>query len=388
MTARLAAGNQRWERLVMPGGPHVEKMTTLAVSLGRLLIARSHLCAALRTWAFRALTHIPGIRHAVLQGRYRPPARYKHGLLVGSFPRRSSVGRLFPQPDVRTFDGELQRLDDTTGTGRRIMGWEIDPSTALSLRGRHLAQDVLRAKLVTLCGPGRRPVETGASRDVLQDMHGVARPLSGRRPFVVIRPDGYVYANPTRQERRDDWRAGSPNSKCCCRFAPVSYDARQALDHHKNDAERKLKAAVVKALGTEPVYADFPDPQDRDGAVVATVEAAALRNLDRVMVSGKHYSSAHLPLPMVAGVDGVARLDDGRLVYANAQPPYGMMAEKTLGDECHCGRPTFKPGADPKSGRPGRSVRYQHGDRRSTADRRYRLEHITDESSETIRNTG
>lgn len=67
-----------------------------------------------------------------------------------------------------------------------------------------------------------------------------------------------------------------------------------------------MKAAVVKALGTPPVYADFPDPQDRDGAVVATVEAAALKNLDRVMVSGKHYSSAHLPLPMVAGVDGVA----------------------------------------------------------------------------------
>ena len=45
-----------------------------------------------------------------------------------------------------------------------------------------------------------------------------------------------------------------------------------------------MKAAVVKALGTPPVYADFPDPQDRDGAVVATVEAAALKNLDRVMV--------------------------------------------------------------------------------------------------------
>jgi NADPH:quinone reductase-like Zn-dependent oxidoreductase len=91
-----------------------------------------------------------------------------------------------------------------------------------------------------------------------------------------------------------------------------------------------MKAAVVKALGTPPVYADFPDPQDRDSAVVAKVEAAALKNLDRVLISGKHYSGADLPLPMVAGVDGVARLDDGRLVYANVRPPYGMMAEKTL----------------------------------------------------------
>lgn len=126
-------------------------MTTLAVSLGRPLMTRSHLGAALRDGAFRALTRTPGIRHAVLQGRYRPPARYKRGLLVGSFSRRSSVGRLFPQPDVRTFDGELPRLDDITGTGWRIFGWEAAPSTALSPRGRHLAQNVLRAKLVTLC---------------------------------------------------------------------------------------------------------------------------------------------------------------------------------------------------------------------------------------------
>jgi NADPH:quinone reductase-like Zn-dependent oxidoreductase len=91
-----------------------------------------------------------------------------------------------------------------------------------------------------------------------------------------------------------------------------------------------MKAAVVKALGKPPEYADFPDPKAREGAIVATVEAAALKNLDRALVSGKHYNSARLPLPSVAGVDGVARLDDGRLVYANALPGQGMMAEKTL----------------------------------------------------------
>jgi NADPH:quinone reductase-like Zn-dependent oxidoreductase len=93
-----------------------------------------------------------------------------------------------------------------------------------------------------------------------------------------------------------------------------------------------MKAAVVDALGKAPVYADFPDPQEADGAVVATVEAAALKHLDRVKISGTHYSGEYVPLPLVAGVDGIARLDDGRMVYANARPPYGMMAEKTLVD--------------------------------------------------------
>lgn len=63
---------------------------------------------------------------------------------------------------------------------------------------------------------------------------------------------------------------------------------------------------------------------------MATVEAAALKGLDRTLASGTHYNSARLPLPSIAGGDGVARLDDGRLVYANAQPGQGMMAEKTL----------------------------------------------------------
>jgi NADPH:quinone reductase-like Zn-dependent oxidoreductase len=93
-----------------------------------------------------------------------------------------------------------------------------------------------------------------------------------------------------------------------------------------------MKAAVIHALGQPPTYGDFEDPRPGDGAVVATVAAAALKNLDRGLVSGTHYASAQVQLPSVAGVDGVARLADGRLVYANAIPPYGLMAERTLVD--------------------------------------------------------
>lgn len=91
-----------------------------------------------------------------------------------------------------------------------------------------------------------------------------------------------------------------------------------------------MKAAVVEALGRAPKYSDFPEPSARDGAVVAAVEAAALTNLARGLVSGSHYGSSALTLPSVAGVDGVARLPDGRRVYTGAVSPYGMMAERTL----------------------------------------------------------
>ena len=91
-----------------------------------------------------------------------------------------------------------------------------------------------------------------------------------------------------------------------------------------------MKAAVVTEWGEIPRYTEFPDPWPRDGGVVATVEASALTNLTRGLVSGKHYASKELQLPAVPGVDGVARLEDGRRVYTGAMPPYGMMAERTL----------------------------------------------------------
>ena len=91
-----------------------------------------------------------------------------------------------------------------------------------------------------------------------------------------------------------------------------------------------MKAAVVTEWGETPRYTDFQDPHPRDGAVVATVEASALTNLTRGLVSGKHYASKELTLPTVPGVDGVARLDDGRRVYTGALAPFGMMAERTL----------------------------------------------------------
>ncbi|WP_273735184.1 quinone oxidoreductase family protein [Mycolicibacterium septicum] len=94
-----------------------------------------------------------------------------------------------------------------------------------------------------------------------------------------------------------------------------------------------MKAAVVNTLGPAPVYADFADPEPGNGTVVATVEAAALKNIDRFLIGGTHYGSPGLRPPLVAGQDGVARLDDGRLVYvAGGVPPFGMMAERTLID--------------------------------------------------------
>ncbi len=89
-----------------------------------------------------------------------------------------------------------------------------------------------------------------------------------------------------------------------------------------------MRAAVVADFSKPPALADFAEPEPIEGEELAQVRAAAVSNLVRLVAAGKHYSSAAQP-PMVAGVDGVAELSDGSLVYVpGVRSPWGTLAER------------------------------------------------------------
>jgi NADPH:quinone reductase-like Zn-dependent oxidoreductase len=94
-----------------------------------------------------------------------------------------------------------------------------------------------------------------------------------------------------------------------------------------------MKAALVSKLGTVPVFADHPEPEPQAGEQVVRVAAAALSELVRAQVAGKHYSiraETHA-MPFVPGVDGIGHMDNGRRVYfALGRYPHGAMAERAL----------------------------------------------------------
>jgi NADPH:quinone reductase-like Zn-dependent oxidoreductase len=93
-----------------------------------------------------------------------------------------------------------------------------------------------------------------------------------------------------------------------------------------------MKAAIVTATDTLPVFGDFPTPVAREGFELITVTAAALSNLTKGRASGSHYSSDN-EYPFVPGVDGVGTTEDGRRVYfVMPEAPFGAMAEHTLVD--------------------------------------------------------
>jgi NADPH:quinone reductase-like Zn-dependent oxidoreductase len=88
-----------------------------------------------------------------------------------------------------------------------------------------------------------------------------------------------------------------------------------------------LKAAVLNELGQVPQIAEFDEPDVKADETLVRVTAAPLKQLDRAIASGSHYSSPS-KLPIVCGTDGVGRTQDGSRVYFMInRRPFGAMAE-------------------------------------------------------------
>jgi NADPH:quinone reductase-like Zn-dependent oxidoreductase len=88
-----------------------------------------------------------------------------------------------------------------------------------------------------------------------------------------------------------------------------------------------LKAAVLNELGRVPQIGNFEDPEVKENETLVRVTAAPLKQLDRAIASGTHYSSPS-KLPIVCGTDGVGRTQDGGRVYFMVnRRPFGAMAE-------------------------------------------------------------
>lgn len=92
-----------------------------------------------------------------------------------------------------------------------------------------------------------------------------------------------------------------------------------------------MKAAVVFQKGKMPKYAEnFAEPTvQNENELLMSVKASAVKNLDKMQASGKHYSTQNKPFTAkVVGGDGVGLLEDGTRVYGIGVS--GMIAEKAI----------------------------------------------------------
>jgi NADPH2:quinone reductase len=95
-----------------------------------------------------------------------------------------------------------------------------------------------------------------------------------------------------------------------------------------------MRAAVVHAYGEAPRVDELadPEPDPSAGREVVSLVAGGLNPVDISIASGS-FAGASVPLPYIAGREGVGRAADGSLVYfEGAVFPAGAFAERALVD--------------------------------------------------------
>ncbi len=168
---------------------HVWQMIGLALRMGRIMSPPSWLHGAATQTALRALKLVPPARDYVAQMKYKPPPRFHAGFVVpDGRGRRSVVGRLLPQPMVRTADGGTVLLDEVLGNGFTLL---LCGATRGFAGLAHPVWDRLLVQRLAVLPDGAVPGEGSVS-----EVGGsLAQALSRYRDCaLLVRPDHYVAA--------------------------------------------------------------------------------------------------------------------------------------------------------------------------------------------------
>ena len=171
--------------------PHAWEMIRLAVRMGYVMMPRNWAAALAMDVSFRLLSFFPAVRDYFAEMKYKPKPKFREGFLLPCEDKL--IGRLFPQPTVRTGSGETL-LDNFLGNGFALLAL---PGTSPDLFAK-LPTDFLRAldiRKVAILAPGESPaVPQGVETAV--DTRAELSNLLGPQPqgLLLLRPDRYVAA--------------------------------------------------------------------------------------------------------------------------------------------------------------------------------------------------
>ncbi|MFF0457630.1 bifunctional 3-(3-hydroxy-phenyl)propionate/3-hydroxycinnamic acid hydroxylase [Nocardia africana] len=188
--------------------PHAKAMIDFSVFNKSLVSVDNTLIAAARDLVMTASLHTPGLGGWIRAAKMKPRPRFRRNAYLGlprrQFGWRGVEGTLSPQPEVRTYDGRHQRLDDVLGLGFSVLGYGADPRAALD--GDEVAAlQALGTRFVTVYPFGGRPQgapgdgrTTGDDYADVEDHTGAlvrwfAKAGVGSGGLVLLRPDRFVF---------------------------------------------------------------------------------------------------------------------------------------------------------------------------------------------------
>jgi 3-(3-hydroxy-phenyl)propionate hydroxylase len=171
--------------------PHAVDMIKTTIAMGRVLLARNRMIAALRNALLKLLFRIPRTRRFVRNYEFKPKALVSQGLIAGGHRRKGSAeGSYFPQPKVGLAGGKMVRLDDACGRGFVVFTLAGAEETVRQ-SAEALAREVSGLSLRILPAERASEARTGDIVDISGKL--AAWFAQYQADAAVIRPDRYVY---------------------------------------------------------------------------------------------------------------------------------------------------------------------------------------------------
>lgn len=185
--------------------PHAWSLIQMAIQIGWVMVPRNWLHTYGQIAFFRFAGLIPKLRDYFLGMKFKPEPRFEKGFLIADdeSAKRTLVGRMLPQPDVKRLDGaagdSTAKLDDVMGPGFCLLAIGAEAGPALASLGEPVWAHLDARRLVLITGEPKRLERTDDDANSVEhvriDTDAVPRklePYQGK--ILLIRPDRYVAA--------------------------------------------------------------------------------------------------------------------------------------------------------------------------------------------------
>lgn len=182
--------------------PHAWSLIQMAIQIGWVMVPRNWLHTYGQIAFFRFAGLIPKLRDYFLGMKFKPEPRFEDGFLIADdeTAKRTLVGRMLPQPVVKTSDGGTAKLDDVMGPGFCLLAIGADAATALADLNQPVWTQLETRRVVLVHDPDesaksvtRNDDAAGLTVGITPDaMPGKLEPYRGK--VLLIRPDRYVAA--------------------------------------------------------------------------------------------------------------------------------------------------------------------------------------------------
>ncbi|MHA3054543.1 bifunctional 3-(3-hydroxy-phenyl)propionate/3-hydroxycinnamic acid hydroxylase [Acinetobacter sp. ANC 4633] len=177
---------------------HAKAMIDLSVMAGHVLAPPKVWQGFVRDSIAYALNYIKPIKQYLLEMRFKPMPQYKDGALVTDGNKKSPIGKMFIQPQVKLESGETALLDDVIDNDFAIIAWGVDPkwgiNDATMKKWKSLGVKFIQVlPAVQIDNPQRKKLDGVIT---IGDLDVDIRSWFGKtsQSIVILRPDRFVAA--------------------------------------------------------------------------------------------------------------------------------------------------------------------------------------------------